>query len=1095
MAGPILDIYRASELNRCLCEVLSASERSAIMKGLSGSQASLVIAACMQTLNRKSLVVLPDKEEAAYFYNDLQQFIPEGRLFFFPQESRIGNGQEHDIEAMERTLALKSISGQHGLSVIVTSAAALRSLHPLSREITGNSLMIRKGEVLNMEDLIEHLNDIRFDGTDFVYRPGQFSWRGGIIDFFSFDGLRPVRIEFDGDKVESVREFDIESQLTEKELTEVSLTPDSGKIEGAETATIAANLPGDGIIFIRDIDLIVEKLNAEEENPEGGEGVKSAGAEAVLSEIRRRNTACFGQFVSGASGEMLDWRGSPQPAFNKNFELLAADLRAHDKNSFTTYITASDANQVRRLYEIFEDIGRDVNINPFIASLHEGFIDAANKVVCYTDHQIFGRYHRFRLRSAFADKSSAIGLRELTGLKPGDFITHIDHGVGRFSGLEKIEVNGKKQEAVRIIYRNNDVLYISIHSIHRISRYVGKEGTEPKLDKLGSNAWQNLKQKTKSRVKELAFDLIKLYAKRKTRPGFAFSPDSYMQTELEASFMYEDTADQLKATRDVKSDMEAAFPMDRLVCGDVGFGKTEIAVRAAFKAAADNKQVAILVPTTILAMQHYKTFSKRLEHFPCRIDYLNRFRSAAEQKKIISGIADGSIDIIIGTHILLSEKIRFKDLGLMIIDEEQKFGVGAKDKLKTIKVDVDTLTLTATPIPRTLQFSMMGARDLSVISTPPPNRLPIETRLCEFNEDIIREAVEFEISRGGQVFFINNRIENIGEIGHMVEQLCPGVRVLVAHGQLKGHELEKKMTAFIEGQFDVLVSTTIVESGLDIPNANTIIINKANHFGLSDLHQMRGRVGRSDRKAFCYLLIPPPSTLTTQAMRRLRAIEQLSDIGSGFQIAMRDLDIRGAGDIFGAEQSGFIAEIGFDMYQKILQEAIAELKEKEFSHLFEKTASPEFVTDCLVETDLEILLPDEYVSQTGERLSLYRELDEISNEEGLQRFRKSLEDRFGPLPKSGEELLEVLRLRWMAKSLGMEKVILKNGSLISHFTSDKSSSFYQSDVFRDVLNFIQQHHKRCKMTEKDEKLRLRINDVDTIASAIGILASMSRVAA
>lgn len=1091
------DLTSTSELSSFLS---NQDENLFRIDGISGSQSAFIGSALFNISEKSMLAVFPDKEEAAYFYNDVQQLIEESKVFFLPASSqRLTKGDIQNINSLDRTLVLKALEKTNQPIVIVTHTEALIELMPKSSEFKKQSMTLSVWEELSMDELIDHFNEIKFERTDFVYQPGQFSWRGGIVDVFSFDTDKPYRLEFSGDQIESIRQFDIESQLSVKDKKRISITPDSNKTKTAHQVSIIENLSKNHFVFARDLALVIDKVKEIDEKAESSSSdeklLPHLSAEDLTQQLEDIKLIEFGQFQKFNGQKSIQLSGSPQPAFNKNFELLADNLRSFDKKEYTTYITASDSNQVNRFYEIFDDIGKDVNIHPIISSLHEGFIDNDLKLLCYTDHQVFGRYHKFRLRESFESKSQSISLKELMGLQAGDYITHIDHGVGKYSGLEKIDVNGKTQEAIRIIYKNNDVLYISIHSLHRISKYVGKDGVDPKMDKLGSNAWKTLKQKTKTRVKELAFDLIKLYAERKSKKGFGFSPDSYLQTELEASFIYEDTPDQFKATQDVKSDMEQEHPMDRLVCGDVGFGKTEIAIRAAFKAVNDSKQVAVLVPTTILAMQHYKTFKSRLEEFPCKIDYLNRFRTAKDQRRILEEVESGKIDIIIGTHKLLSDKLKFKDLGLMIIDEEQKFGVGAKDKLKTIKVNVDTLTLTATPIPRTLQFSMMGARDLSIINTAPPNRLPIETHLYEFNENVIREAIDYEISRGGQVFFINNRVQNIGEIAAMIERLCPDAKVLTAHGQLKGHELEERMLAFIEGEYDVLVSTTIVESGLDISNANTIIINQANYFGLSDLHQMRGRVGRSNRKAFCYLLSPPISSLTPHARKRLKAIEQFSDLGSGFQIAMRDLDIRGAGDIFGAEQSGFISEMGFDMYQKILQEAIQELKENEFKDVFKDEIHSSFVKDCQIETDLEILIPDDYVSNIGERLSLYRELDDIDDEVNLEMFSRSMEDRFGAIPKPVSALMETIKLRWMAKSLGIEKVVLKKEILICYFISNPDSAFYQSQIFKDILNFIQQNPGRCKMTEKNERLSLRFNDIVGIHMALDVLSSMIQVTA
>jgi transcription-repair coupling factor (superfamily II helicase) len=788
----------------------------------------------------------------------------------------------------------------------------------------------------------------------------------------------------------------------------------------------------------------------------------------------------------------LEFETSPQPSFNKNFDLLVRKLAENTRNGIQNFILSDNPRQTERIYTIFEDLKQsrqqleDFSFSTLNISLHEGFLDEGLKLALYTDHQIFERYHKFHLKDSHSSRE-AITLKELYHLSPGDYVTHIDHGIGRFDGLEKIDVNGRQQEAIRIIYQNNDLLYVSIHSLHRIAKYVGKDGAEPRMDRLGSGAWNRLKNKTKNRVKDIAKELIELYAKRKTSEGFSFSPDTYLQTELEASFIYEDTPDQEKSTGDVKSDMEKSWPMDRLICGDVGFGKTEIAIRAAFKAVTDGKQVAVLVPTTILALQHYKTFGDRLKDFPVTVDYLNRFKSAKKQKETLKRLVEGSLDILIGTHRLISQDVKFKDLGLMIIDEEQKFGVGAKEKLKKMRVNVDSLTLTATPIPRTLQFSLMGARDLSIINTPPPNRYPIQTELRVFGEEVIREAILYEVNRGGQVFFVHNRIQNIHEVEGMIKKFIPGVTIGVAHGQMDGDHLESIMLDFIDGVYDILVSTAIIESGLDIPNANTIIINDAHHFGLSDLHQLRGRVGRSNKKAFCYLLAPPASLLTQEARKRLRAIEEFSDLGSGFNIAMRDLDIRGAGNILGAEQSGFISDIGFEMYHKILDEALQELKETEFKELFHEEKSQDYVKDCQIETDLEILIPGDYISNTTERLIVYKELDSIESEELLQKFQQKLVDRFGKVPRQTLELIDTIRLRWLAKKVGFEKIVLKNERLICYFVSNPQSEYYQSGAFSAILSYVQKNPSICRMKETESRLSLTFRNVRYVGDAIRTL--------
>ena len=784
--------------------------------------------------------------------------------------------------------------------------------------------------------------------------------------------------------------------------------------------------------------------------------------------------------------DIIHFDFTPQPNFNKNFDLLKTDLLSRQENNFENLIFSNQPRQIERLFQIFEDIGGDVSFSPMHLALQEGFISPSMKLVCYTDHQIFERYHRFRLKEGFRQAKQALTLKEIYNLQKGDYITHIDHGVGQFSGLETIDVNGKPQEAIRLVYKDGDVLYLGIHSLHRISKFTGKDGSVPKMNKLGTQAWSTLKNKTKKKIKELAFDLIQLYAKRRSQAGFSYTPDTYLQDELEASFMYEDTPDQNKATQDVKKDMEASRPMDRLICGDVGFGKTEVAVRAAFKAVADNKQVAILVPTTILSMQHYRSFKERLKDFPCSIDYINRFKGTKETSETLKKLAEGKIDILIGTHAIVAERVKFKDLGLMIIDEEQKFGVSVKDKLKTIRVSVDTLTLTATPIPRTLQFSLMGARDLSIINTPPPNRQPVLTEIISFDEEVLRDAISYEVTRGGQVFFVNNRLSNIREISGMISRLCPGVKVGIGHGQMDGKQLEKVMMDFIEGSYDVLIATTIIESGIDISNANTIIINDAHHFGLSDLHQLRGRVGRSNKKGFCYLVAPKFSVMTSEARKRLEALVQFSDLGSGFNIAMKDLDIRGAGNMLGGEQSGFISEIGFEMYQKILNEAMQELRESEFKELFDDRNTDSFqsfVQDCIFETDLEVRIPDDYVNNVNERLSLYQELDNLKNTEELDTYALQLKDRFGPIPKEVKELLFSFQLRWLAQELGLERLVIKSTKLVGYFISNSQSEFFETPVFSNLLNKMTAIGEGYRLVQQNEKLRLVIEPVKHIKDA------------
>lgn len=1101
-------VFANSVKTEKICEHLSENELSHLhFQGLVGSAASFLANGVFSKFPVDQVFILNDKEEAAYFYNDMQRIVGDEKVLFFPSSYR----RPYQIEdtdnsnILSRAEVLNALSKKTNTKCIVTYPDALSEKVVTKRNLEKNTTRINVGDELSIEFLNDVLYQYGFEREDFVVEPGQFSVRGGIVDVFSFSNNHPYRIEFFGDDIESIRTFDPVTQLSIKEYKRVSIIPNVQTTLIKETReTFLEFLPKNSLIWVKNVELVSERINKDFER--ALEAYKEAensplkhlkpadlfsDKQTFVNQISQKNTIEFGAQFYFDSDLTIKFNQKPQPSFNKNFDMLHDDIAVRKEKGFTNLLLADTSKQVERLHNIFEDIGKELEVSSILLPVHEGFIDLDEKLVCYTDHQIFNRYQRFNLKSSYNKKTEALTLKEIHGLKPGDFITHIDHGVGKFSGLEKIDVQGKKQEAIRIVYSDNDLLYVSIHSLHKISKFVGKDGTAPKVNRLGSNKWQNLKKKTKTKIKEVAFDLIKLYAERKSKKGFQFMPDTYLQTELEASFVYEDTPDQLKATNDVKKDMEAEYPMDRLICGDVGFGKTEIAIRAAFKAVADSKQVAVLVPTTILALQHYKTFKKRLKDFPCTVDYINRFKTQKQQKETLQKLAEGKVDILIGTHRIVGKDVKFKDLGLLIIDEEQKFGVSVKDKLKTIKTNVDTLTLTATPIPRTLQFSLMAARDLSNINTPPPNRQPVETKLATFNEEIFRDAIAYEVARGGQVFIVNNRIENIQEVAGMVQRLCPDVNVLIAHGQMKGDELEQKMMAFVEGEYDVLVATTIIESGLDIPNANTIIINNANHFGLSDLHQMRGRVGRSNKKAFCYLLAPPMHNLTPEARKRLRAIEQFSDLGSGFQIAMRDLDIRGAGNLLGAEQSGFISEIGFDMYQKILQEAIDELKETEFKNLYaEELKNKDYVKDCQLETDFEIMIPDDYITNIGERLNIYRDLDNVESEEQLDEIKESLIDRFGEIPKPTQELFNAIKLRWLAKEIGLEKLVLKQQKMIGYFISNQESPYYQSDRFSHVLKFIQNNPTACKMKERNEKLSLVYEGVENVVKAIELLSPL-----
>ncbi|MCX6252190.1 MAG: transcription-repair coupling factor [Bacteroidetes bacterium] len=1064
------------------------------LRGLIGSSRSLVAGAVYRSTPFLHFFILPDKETAAYFYNDLEQVFDEKeketnhkQVLFFPSSFKSGSSSEtkDNQGLLSRTEVLNRLYSSRKKFIIVTYPEALAEKVVNRSFLEKNILKLATGEMVSHEFILDLLLEYKFERADFVIEPGQFSLRGGLIDVYSFSDDHPFRIEFDGDNIASIRTFDPASQLSLEKKKEISIIPDIrvSRDRKIKYDPLFAFLPEDTVIWADDISFINDVLDKKDDSDCFLTG------KDFLNTLPDFSVIEFGkQFYFRHENQVL-YNHSLQPSFNKNFDLLAEDLRIHAENGYRNLLLADNPKQSERLLAIFENIRDKKGIeypDEFTTlhySLHEGFIEKDLKLICYTDHQIFERYHRFHLRDGYSG-NEALTLKEIYDLKPGDYVTHIDHGIGRFDGLEKIVNNGHEQEAIRLIYKNNDILYVSIHSLHRISKYLGKEGTTPVLNRLGSDAWTRLKNKTKSRVKDIAKDLIRLYAERKSAEGVACSPDTYLQTELEASFIYEDTPDQLKATVDVKKDLEASYPMDRLICGDVGFGKTEIAIRAAFKVVAESRQVALLVPTTILALQHFKTFSERLKDFPCKVSYINRFKSAKAQTQVLDELEKGTIDILIGTHRLLSKDIKFKDLGLLIIDEEQKFGVAAKEKVKRIKVNVDTLTLTATPIPRTLQFSLMGARDLSIINTPPPNRYPVQTELHSFNEELIRDAIHYELSRNGQVFFVTTRVQNILEVAGLVQRVVPEARVAIAHGQMEGHKLEKVMVDFIEGDIDVLVATTIIESGLDISNVNTIIINDAHHYGLSDLHQLRGRVGRSNKKAFCYLLAPPLSVLTDEARKRLKAIEEFSDIGSGFNIAMRDLDIRGAGNILGAEQSGFISEIGFEMYHKILDEAILELKEQDFKDLFIDDKPREFIRECQIETDLEILFPDFYITNITERLSLYKELDSVANEEELVKFRNRLADRFGALPEQTESLISAIRLRWMARKAGFEKVVLRNKRFTCYFISNPASPYYQSEHFSAMLRFIQDNPSACKMKEEKEKLFLTFTDVHDIEEAI-----------
>jgi len=1100
---------------RRLEKLLLKSEcKRILIEGLSGSADTLLMASILKEHRHPALFILSDREEAAYFQNDLENILGVGRAVLYPSSYK----KPYQIDLpdngniLQRAEVLTRINKSRDHFIVITDAEAALERVITKKTLERNTLDINLGEKFTFEFLKEFLQENSFQRIDFVFEPGQYSIRGGIMDIYSFAHELPFRIELYGDKIESIRSFDPSTQLSEQNLAFVTLIPNiqTGLVT-EEHESFFEFLPDNTIIYTKDFGFSFNSIQAsldkvhqkygESINIDEAQSVRKVGdlfdsADVFKEKIEEHIIVEMGNKSFFTTEETITYSTRPQPHFNKNFNLLLDDLYSNQKKAYSNFLFSESAKQSERLYSIFEDLPRsddnkgiELKFHTVHTALHQGFINDDIKLICYTDHQIFNRYHRFRLKKNYS-KSEAITLKELYSLQPGDFVTHIDHGVGRFAGLETIDVNGKPQEAIRLVYRDNDILYISIHSLHRIARYTSKDGASPSLNKLGSTTWSTLKNKTKKKVKDIAKDLIALYAKRRAQKGFAFSKDSYLQTELEVSFMYEDTPDQLKSTNDVKRDMEKEYPMDRLICGDVGFGKTEIAIRAAFKAICDGKQVAILVPTTILALQHYRTFTERLKEFPCTIDYLNRFKSTMQQSNTLKLLAAGKIDIIIGTHRILSKDVIFKDLGLMIIDEEQKFGVAAKEKLKSIRVNVDTLTLTATPIPRTLQFSLMGARDLSIINTPPPNRHPVTTEVHVFNEQLIKEAIDQEISRGGQIFFVHNRVQDIHDIETMIRRLCPDIRTSVGHGQMDGSKLEEILVNFIEGDTDLLIATTIIESGLDISNANTIIINNAHYFGLSDLHQMRGRVGRSNKKAFCYLLAPPLTVLTNEARQRLKAIEEHADLGSGFNVAMRDLDIRGAGNMLGGEQSGFISDIGFEMYHKILDEAIHELKESDFKDLFPEEENKTFVRDCQIDSDMEMRIPEEYIQNIAERLHLYKELDDIETEEKLIQFAEQLKDRFGPVPSQVFVLMDTIRLRWQAKQLGFEKIILKNKTLKAYFISNQQSAYFQSPLFASVLKFVQDHPRACKMKEDKGKLSLTLVNITTVQEAHRLLNRM-----
>ena len=1081
--------------------LLENSASNLKISGLNGSSLSFFLTSVFNQIAKTFIVVMNDADEAAYLYNDLKHLLSDNQTFLFPSSYRkaIKLSRYDAANEILRTEVLNHLINVDTPAIVVCYPESLLEKVVSANGLKNQTLRIKTGDALGIDFLVEVLTEFGFERVDFVYEPGQFSVRGSIVDIFSFSYELPFRCDFFGDEVDSIRIFDLETQLSKEKRREVEIIPDLIKDHKAQRENFFSLLKNDTIlvfensIFVRErLDLLYDDLLVRAN--QGDKIVASLTSHNTNGEEFEKAITAFRKIEfsdnhTSKSAQKVQFNTSPQPVFHKNFDLIANSLKNYQSDGYKLFILSDSVKQTDRIKAIFEDRGDNIQFQPVKNTLHEGFIDNDLSLLIFTDHQIFDRFHRYALRTDKTRQGKVVmTLKELNQFSLGDYLVHVDHGIGKFGGLVRTNVNGKMQEMVKLIYKDEDIIFVSIHSLHRISKYKGKEGEPPRINKLGSGAWERLKERTKSKVKDIARELIKLYAMRKAEKGFSFSPDSYLQQELEASFLYEDTPDQVKATADLKKDMESDLPMDRLVCGDVGFGKTEVAIRAAFKAVTDGKQVAVLVPTTVLALQHYNTFRERLKEFPCTVEYLSRARNAVKTKEILGNLSAGKVDIIIGTHKLVSNSVKFKDLGLLIIDEEQKFGVSVKEKLKQLKVNVDTLTLTATPIPRTLQFSLMGARDLSIINTPPPNRFPVQTELHTFDEEVIREAIELEMSRNGQVFFVNNRIQSIYQVASMVKRVVPNARVAVGHGQMPPDVLEEIIVDFINYEYDVLVATTIIESGIDIPNVNTIIINSAHRFGLSDLHQLRGRVGRSNRKAYCYLLAPELSLITPDARRRLQAIETFAELGSGFYIAMQDLDIRGAGNMLGAEQSGFIADLGFETYQRILNEAMFELRDEEFTDLFDEERlineeSTAFVNDCQIDTDIELLFPDDYIENVSERISLYRELDGIENQEALSAFAVRLRDRFGEIPEKSLSLIDVVRLRWLAIRFGVEKLVLKNEKMTAFLVSNPQSVYYQSDYFGRMLRYITNNPRRCQLREQNGKRSVVISPIKTVEEA------------
>ena len=1103
----LITSFSNTQNQKALEEQLLQDDACVFLKGSVGSGISFIIANSFKTVGKTMLYLCEDREKAAYQLNDFERILGEDNVLFFPSSYRKPYQTEttDNANVLLRSEVLTKLGSSKKPKLIVSYPQAVFEKVVSHSTLKKNTLEVIKDSRLSLDFVNEMLFEYRFNRVDFVTQPGEFSVRGGIIDVFSFSNQHPYRIEFYDDQVESLRSFDVATQLSISTLNKIKLLPNTSEgFTKAKRKSIIEVIAPKGVLITQNFDFIAARLAHFYEEAEASFAALATETKHLPPDvlfISKENfiqTASMLSLVSLTKSTAVNtqqnhfFKQSPQPAFNRQFDRLIVYLNDNHQKGYQNFICCASEQQAQRFKDIFEEGEETVHYKTLVNPLFEGFEDVDAKIACFTDHQIFERYHKYQLKTTKA-KKEALTLKELTHLEVGDYVTHIDHGIGTFGGLQKIDVEGNQQEAIKLVYADRDILYLSIHSLHKISRFNGKDGKVPKVYKLGSSAWKSLKQKTKTRVKQIAFNLIELYAKRRQKIGYACDPDSYLQHELEASFIFEDTPDQSTATADVKKDMESEQPMDRLVCGDVGFGKTEVAIRAAFKAVDNSKQVAVLVPTTILAFQHFKNFSKRLNDLPVRVDYLNRFRSTKDKKQIIEDLKLGKIDILIGTHQLVGKQVEFKDLGLLIVDEEQKFGVAVKEKLRALKTNVDVLTLTATPIPRTLQFSLMAARDMSVIATAPPNRYPIESEVVRFDEELMRDSISYEIQRGGQVFFIHNRVENITEVAGMLQRLVPDARIRVGHGQLDGKKLEDNLLQFMDGSYDILVATTIIENGLDVPNANTIFINNAQNFGLSDLHQMRGRVGRSNKKAFCYFITPPDSAMSSDAQKRIHAIEQFAALGSGIQIAMKDLEIRGAGDLLGGEQSGFINDIGFETYQKILKEAIEELKENEFKSLYsDKEEAPKaFVKEIQIDTDLEVLFPDDYINIVSERLTLYNRLATLKEEADLVQYQKEIEDRFGPLPLEAEALLDSVRLKWKAAHLGIDRLLLKKKQCIGYFIADQESPFYQSDRFHALLVWVQQHATQVNMKEKQTKgglrLRLAFKDIHSVQQALQAL--------